>query len=56
MRKFWASPNGRSGCGVGPPGLGLSICKRITEAHGGTIQVENNSGRGASFTVTLRVT
>jgi signal transduction histidine kinase len=34
-------------------GLGLSICKRITQAHGGTIEVENNLGRGVSFTVTI---
>jgi signal transduction histidine kinase len=35
-------------------GLGLSICKRILEAHGGGITVENNAGRGATFTLTLR--
>lgn len=35
-------------------GLGLSICKRIMEAHGGTIEVENRAGRrGACFTLTL---
>jgi signal transduction histidine kinase len=34
-------------------GLGLSISKRIVEAHGGTIAVENNAGRGASFVLTL---
>lgn len=38
---------------TGGYGLGLSICKRITEAHGGTIEVENNPGRGVSFTVTI---
>src|SRR5215472_1059104 len=37
-------------------GLGLSICKRITEAHGGTIEAQNNPGRGASFIVTFQVT
>jgi len=35
-------------------GLGLSICKRIMEAHGGAIDVENKPGRGAVFTLTLR--
>jgi len=39
---------------TGGYGLGLSICKRITEAHGGTIQVENHSGRGASFILTFK--
>jgi signal transduction histidine kinase len=38
---------------TGGYGLGLSICKRIAEAHGGTIQVENNPERGASFILTL---
>jgi signal transduction histidine kinase len=38
---------------TGGYGLGLSISKRIVEAHGGTIAVENNAPRGASFVVTL---
>jgi len=39
---------------TGGYGLGLSIAKRIVEAHGGTIAAENNGTRGASFVVTLQ--
>ena len=38
---------------TGGYGLGLSMCKRIVEAHGGTIQIENNMGRGVSFILTI---
>ena len=34
-------------------GLGLSICRSIIEAHGGTISVENNLDQGATARVTL---
>jgi len=34
-------------------GLGLSICKRLIEAHGGTIQGDNATEGGAVFTFTL---
>jgi two-component system sensor histidine kinase BaeS len=34
-------------------GLGLSIAKDISEAHGGTIEVKSVYGRGSSFTVFL---
>jgi len=36
-------------------GFGLAICKRIIEAHGGTIKVETKVNRGTTFTVTLPV-
>ncbi len=37
----------------GGAGLGLSIVKRILEAHGGSITVASEVGRGSTFTCTL---
>lgn len=39
--------------GGGGMGIGLSISKRIIEAHGGTISAENKPEGGARFTFTL---
>ena len=42
----------RDGGGVG---LGLSICRWIAQAHGGSIEAGNAPGRGAKFTVHLPI-
>lgn len=34
-------------------GLGLPICKRIIEAHGGNISAESTVGKGTTFSITI---
>jgi signal transduction histidine kinase len=39
----------------GGTGLGLTVCYRIVENHGGTITVESEPGEGACFIIRLPI-
>jgi two-component system sensor histidine kinase KdpD len=47
--KFYRAPNAPTG----GTGLGLSLVRGFVEAHGGSVKVENRSGSGAAFIVSL---
>ncbi|WP_428235913.1 sensor histidine kinase [Gracilimonas sp.] len=48
MQPFFTTKKGTEGTG-----LGLSITNDIIKAHGGTIQVDSEKGKGTIFTITL---
>jgi two-component system sensor histidine kinase KdpD len=43
------------GGAVAGSGIGLSICKGLVEAHGGTIRAESRVGEGATMIVRLPI-
>jgi signal transduction histidine kinase len=51
FQRFWRRDRRRPGSA----GLGLSIVRRIVDAHAGTIAVEENPSGGAIFTIRLEV-
>ena len=50
FERFWRGVNGAKAAGSG---IGLAVVEELTVAHRGTVTVENVSGGGARFVVTL---
>ena len=53
FQKFYRVENSTGGAGPKGTGLGLTIAKKIVEAHGGRIWVESETGRGTSSKFSL---
>ena len=50
--RFYRADPSRSR-GTGGSGLGLTIARRLVEAHGGTVEADSVPGEGSRFTVRL---
>jgi two-component system phosphate regulon sensor histidine kinase PhoR len=50
FERFFKADRSRTGQGTG---MGLAIAKHIVEAHGGSIQVRSEEGKGSTFSFSL---
>ena len=48
--RFWRGASARGSSGSG---LGLAIVKQVAEAHGGSVDLRSEPGRGSTFTLRL---
>ena len=53
LYKEFSKLSPRPTAGERSTGLGLAITKKLIDAHGGSIEVESEEGKGTTFTVTL---
>jgi two-component system sensor histidine kinase BaeS len=52
FERFWRAEKSRNRR-TGGSGLGLSIVRKLAEAHGGTVSLTSAPGAGATFTLRL---
>ena len=52
FERFYRADRSRSSA-TGGTGLGLAICKRIADAHGGSLAAESQEGRGSEYVLEL---
>jgi signal transduction histidine kinase len=55
FERFYRGDSSRTKSGTNGYGLGLSIAKKIVQAHGGTIDASSTIGKGSVFTVALNL-
>jgi two-component system, OmpR family, sensor kinase len=53
FERFYRADSSRSRTGEDGTGLGLSIVEAVMQAHGGTVSVESELGKGTKFTLTF---
>ena len=53
FERFWKAEKSRSRHEGSGSGLGLAIANQLVQAHGGTIRVESELGRGTRFTISI---
>ena len=53
FERFYRADSSRARSGEDGTGLGLSIVEAVMQAHGGTVSVESELGKGTKFTLTF---